>query len=496
MDDFTLAPEPRPDRGRGRALLIALVAVALFVGAVFAYRAMLTDPDDAAARARAEAGADSGKLPSIVVIVTDDQRWDTLDAMPIVQSELADHGVTFRNGFVVNSACCPSRASILTGKYSHSTGVYTNTGSEGGFRSFNDGSTMATWLDVDYESALIGKYLNNYEFAGKNGQVPLGWDHWVAFPKAAYGDFALNIDGKVERFGGHQGSSTSVLADQAVRFIEGTDGPLLLYFAPKAPHWPAEPEPRDADEFSHIAKHRPRSFNEADVSDKPDWVQRKDLLTSAQVKAMDRFRRGQLQTLLPVDRAVGDVVAALDDTGRLGNTMIVFLSDNGMLWGEHRLRGKGNAYEESIRVPFIVRYDAGVADPGSASDELVLNIDIAPTAAALGGVNAPRAEGKSLLPLLLDPDASWREDFLVEHFSPGGPSGNPPVFCAVRSERYKLVDYYWGRDELYDLNSDPYELENRIFDPALAAERNHLQAREKELCNPPPPRKLSYWDQR
>lgn len=488
MDDFALTPEPGPAKRRTwRIAVPILVVITLAAGLIALTRGEGGDHGGAAGM------PDPGSRPSIVVILTDDQRWDTLDAMPIVQRDLAEHGVTFRNGFVVNSACCPSRASILTGQYSHSTGVYTNTGSEGGFRSFNDGSTIATWLEVGYESALIGKYLNNYEFAGKNGAVPLGWDHWVAFPKAAYDNFALNIDGEVVEFKGQPGSSTSVLADQAVRFIEDTDGPLFLYFAPKAPHWPAEPEPQDAKDFANLPKHRPRSFNELDVSDKPDWVRRKALLGPGQERALEEFRRGQLQTLQPVDRAVGDIVSALDQTGRLGNTMIVFLSDNGMLWGEHRLRGKGNAYEESIRVPFIVRYDAGVTEPGSVSDALVLNIDIAPTAADLAGVRAPKAEGMSLLPLLEVPGSSWREDFLVEHFSRGGPNGNPPVFCAVRGQRYKLVDYEWGRDELYDLASDPFELDNRIEDPRLNAERNQLYERRNELCDPEPPRKLDYY---
>lgn len=491
MDDrFELKPDGRDPGRRHPAVVVsaAVAGLALLAVAVLGYRALIDQgpaPD--------VPGLANDARPNIVVIVTDDQRSDTLWAMPIVKRDLIDHGITFNNGFVVNPACCPSRASLLTGQYSHSTGVYTNTGSEGGFRSFNDGSTIATWLDLEYTSVLVGKYLNNYEFAGKKGQVPLGWDHWVAFPKAGYKDFALNIDGEVRRYGDARADySTDVLADEAVRLIRVTDGPLFMYFAPKAPHWPAQVVGQDKEAFEHVAKHRPPSFNEADVSDKPAWVVRTSMLGRGERHKLDEFRTGQLQTLQPVDRAVGRIVDALEETGRLQDTMIVFTSDNGMMWGEHRLRGKGVAYEESIRVPFVVRYDAAVGAPAS-SDAMVLNIDIAPTAAALAGVNAPRAEGRSLLPLLRTSGTDWREDFLVEHFSPGGANGHPPTFCTVRTDRWKLTDYYWGKDELYDLANDRLELNNRIYDPSVADVVGELRQRLAVLCNPRPPKKLDYY---
>ena len=487
-DNFAHSPEPgSPAPHIAFVALVGALVLALLLVAMLGYRSFtkvqpVADPT----------GGNPSK-PSIVVILTDDQRWDTLWAMPTVQQDLVDHGVTFENSFVVNSACCPSRASILTGQYSHSTGVYTNRGSEGGFRSFNDGSTMATWLESDYTSALVGKYLNNYEFAGTHGEIPLGWDHWVAFPKAHYDNFALNIDGTIEQFGSATADySTDVLADQAVKFIQGTDGPLLLYFSPKAPHYPAQPKGADKAAFAHLAKWRPRSYNEADMSDKPQWAQDLLPLTAGQQRHIDRFRLAQMQTLLPVDRAVGRIVDALQQTGRLDNTMIVFMSDNGMLWGEHRMTGKGNAYEESIRVPMVVRYDPLVTQPVT-SDDLVLNIDVAPTAADLAGVHAPGAEGSSLVPLLQDPGAPWRTDFLVEHFSPGGPRGNPPTFCAIRTDRYKYVDYMWGEDELYDLKRDRFEMSNLIYDPSMSHELDQLRQDETQLCDPPPPRKLDYY---
>jgi len=489
MDDhFSHSRGPKASGSRIAFLaMVGALVTALLIVAALGYHALTVVPP-----VRDQPPGNASK-PSIVIILTDDQRWDTLSAMPTVQADLVDHGITFNNAFVVNSACCPSRTSILTGQYSHSTGVYTNRGSEGGFRSFNDGSTMATWLEEDYTTSLIGKYLNNYEFAGTTGEVPLGWDHWVAFPKAHYDNFALNIDGHIQQFGNAtEDYSTDVLASQAVQFIQNTDGPLLLYFSPKAPHYPAQPKGSDKTAFAHLPDWRPPSFNEADMSDKPAWARDKLPLTTTQQNHIDRFRLAQYQTLLPVDRAVGRIVGALQQTGRLGNTLIVFMSDNGMLWGEHRLTGKGNAYEESIRVPMIVRYDPLVTKPRTSND-LALNIDIAPTAADLAGVDSPGVEGRSLVPLMEDPGAPWRSNFLVEHFSPGGPHGNPPTFCAIRTDQYKYVDYMWGEDELYDLQADPYEMNNSIADPALSSVLEHLKQEEQHLCDPPPPRHLAYY---
>ena len=464
----------------------ALLLVILVIVGILGYRLLTLE------LAPRQPTATGDSKPSVVVILTDDQRWDTLWAMPAVKKDLIDHGVNFKNGFVVNSACCPSRASILTGQYSHSTGVYTNTGSEGGYRSFNDASTIPTWLEMDYTSVLIGKYLNNYEFAGLNGRIPLGWDHWVAFPRGHYENYALNIDGEVVEFGtGAENYSTDVLADQAVKFIEGTDGPLFMYFSPKAPHYPADPAPRDRHAFSGLAPWRPPNYNEADVSDKPQWVQATDPLTPAEQHQIDGFRLDQLRTLLAVDRAVSRIVDALQQTGRLSNTLIIYMSDNGMVWGEHRMHGKGVAYEESVRVPLVVRYDPLVKKPRT-SEDLVANIDVAPTAADLAGVDAPGAEGMSLVPLLQNPNAPWRDDFLVEHFSRAR-WGHPPTYCAIRSTDYMYVDYLVGEDELYDVRQDPYELNNRISDPALSDELNRLKQRESVLCNPAPPKKLAWF---
>ena len=181
-----------------------------------------------------------GRRPSIVFILTDDQRWDTLFAMPNVQALLGDHGITFANAFVSNAVCCPSRASILTGNYSHTTGVYRNNSPHGGFKSFNARSTIATWLPRRYQAILLGKYLNGFAPRDARGYVPPGWDRFVALTddgSGQYYDYILGANGRIVREGHRRSDySTTLLAGKAVSFIENTNGPLFLYFAPHAPH--------------------------------------------------------------------------------------------------------------------------------------------------------------------------------------------------------------------------------------------------------------------
>jgi arylsulfatase A-like enzyme len=457
--------------------IIATLVVVLSLGA--AARAQDRSPDTGR--------APSGR-PSVVLILTDDQRWDSLWAMPAVRDLLIAHGVRFKNGYVVNPLCCPSRTSILTGQYSHSTGVYSNGPPLGGFSVFHDASTVATWLDADgYTTALIGKYLNGYTSRKAGTYIPPGWDRWMAFSRmqkggGAYFNYEMNVGGALQEYGNTpQEYSTDVLADDATEFIRSTPGPLFLYFAPSAPHYPAIPAPRHRTAFSDLAPWRPPSYDEADVSDKPGWVQALPPLTADRTAQIDGFRLRQYRSLLAVDDAVRRIVRSLRQTGRLGNTMIVFASDNGYLWGEHRWSAKLVPYEESVRVPIVIRYDPLTAGPRSDA-HLALNIDFAPTFADLAGTSAPGAEGTSLLPLLARSSAAWRTDFLIEHA--GGPV---PAYCGVHARRAVYVKYSTGEEELYRLRLDPYELQNRVTDPGSAGTLAALRARLKVLCQPPTP---------
>ena len=265
-----------------------------------------------------------------------------------------------------------------------------------------------------------------------------------------------------------------------------SEQPLFLYLSLKAPHLPTTPAPKYADAFSDLPPYRPPNYNEADVSDKPAWVQALHPLSHSDQDWIDGNRKNQYRTLLSVDDAVGTVVTALRDTGRLSNTMIVYTSDNGWALGEHRWKNKKDAYEESIRVPLIVRYDPYTPIPRT-DDHLVTNIDFAPTFAEAGGVDAPGVDGASFMPLIEQLPVTWRADFLVEHLVSGP---GPPTFCAVRSESYLYVRYLTtGEEELYDLGADFYELSNVATDPDYSGTLRAMRRRLAVLCDPLPPRR-------
>jgi N-acetylglucosamine-6-sulfatase len=427
--------------------------------------------------------------PNVILIVTDDQRVGTLRYMPDVRDQLARQGISFTDAYVVNPTCCPSRASILTGNYSHTTSVYLNDPRQayGGFPAFDDTITIATMLhDAGYRTGLFGKYLNGY----RSEYVPPGWDRWFAtVGRGGYYDYVASSDGNLIPFGHDPPDyGTDVLRDEVVSFIRSTNPstPLFAYVAPHAPHKPATPAPGDGRLFASLAPFRPQSYDEKDVSDKPTHMQAMRRLDEATAAKIDRFRRAQIRALQAVDRAVADIVAELDASGRLSNTLIVFTSDNGMLWGEHRLDGKGVIYEEAIRVPFLLRYDA-LTDQAREDDRLVLNIDLTPTFAEAAGIPPPPADGQSLLPLLGPPGAEWRDAFLIEHLRAGGHERLAPTFCAVHTSRYVLARYGTGEQELYDLDRDPMEMVNRSGGGRYTAIQAALLDELRSLCDPVPP---------
>jgi N-acetylglucosamine-6-sulfatase len=426
--------------------------------------------------------------PDIVVILTDDQRWDTLWAMPTVQSELVGKGLSFTQSFAVNPLCSPSRASILTGLYSHHTGVYTNSLPNGGFQAFDDSSTVATWLqDAGYRTGLFGKYLNAYMGA----YVPPGWTRWCAITNqdtgGAYYRYDLNVDGTIVHHGNNpEDYSTDVLANEAESFVRGASpsDSLFVYFAPYAPHVPSTPAPQYEGAFSGLPPYSAPNSNEADVSDKPAYIRTLPPLTPAGEAIVQSGREDQYETLLSVDDAIAGLLSALEDTGRLANTMVVFASDNGANWDEHRWQGKQAPYEECIRVPLVVRYDPVITSPRQ-DDHLVLNIDLAPTMAELAGAAAPPTDGVSVIPLVTGMEPVWRSDFAVEHVQ----DDNRPVptFCMVRSGSIAYVAYDTYEEELYDLAADPYQLQNVAGDPARFPLLATLRQRAVELCSPLPP---------
>jgi N-acetylglucosamine-6-sulfatase len=416
--------------------------------------------------------------PNLIFIVTDDMSAGDLPHMPRVTSLLADHGLTFTRAFVSDSVCTPSRASILTGQYGHNHGALDNSPPLGGFKKFRESgkeaATIPVWLQAaGYRTALIGKYLNGYPASDKK-YVPPGWDYWfgVFFPEP-YLDFGANNNGRVERPGAQpEEYQTDVLAARAVDFVSaappGERRPFFLYVAPHAPHQPARPATRHESAFADLRAPRPPSFDEEDVSTKPGWVRAQPRLTPEVVERIDDLYRRRLRTLLAVDELVDRLIQALAARAELGSTYVFFTSDNGFQLGAHRLdHGKGDAYEESIKVPLVVR---GPGVPAGVRDEPVVNIDYAPTLAELAGAAAPAGvDGRSFAPLLhgRTPRGKWRTDFLVEHWT--ADEGGIPPYSALRSRAYLYVEYPEGEKELYDLLRDPFEMHNAsaTADPSL-----------------------------
>jgi N-acetylglucosamine-6-sulfatase len=424
--------------------------------------------------------------PNILLILTDDQRFDELDHMATVQSELIDRGVEFAGGMVSNPLCCPSRATILTGTYSHTNRIYSNrASSKGGFHYFNDGVTIATTLrDAGYHTGLIGKYLNEYDVADAS-YVPPGWDRWFGVTTLRYYGFSASDQGVPVTYDDDT-YMTDVLGQQAVDFVQSApeETPLFLYWAPYAPHPGAQPAEKYEGTLAGLAPLRPDSYNEKDVSDKPAYVQSVRRWTPATEARWDLFREHQEETLLSVDDWVAQILQALANTGRLDNTLIVFMSDNGFLLGEHRLVKKMVPYDESIRVPFVVRWDAAGWTPGTQDQHLVANVDLATTFATAAGTTMPGSEGLDLLGLLADPTEAWRQALVLEH---AGQTKQVPAYCGLREPHMAYYQYSTGEEELYDLASDPYELDNRAGDASYEEALVTARKLDHRLCHPRPP---------
>ena len=444
--------------------------------------------------------------PNIVLILTDDMTLKDLAYMPITSKLLAAEGASFSQFLVTMSLCCPSRVAILRGQYPHNSGIIGNTPPDGGFEKAYElgleGSTLAVWLQqVGYRTALIGKYLNGYPASdGVRNYIPPGWTEWytpagdMRYNDSAYTGFGylLNKNGDLVRYGDKpEDYATDVFANLAVDFIKRAgqaDKPFFAYITPYAPHSPSVPAPRHANLFPDIQLPDTPSINEEDVSDKSRFFSRNPLLTEQQLADMRTQYRNRIQSLQAVDEMVGNIHAVLVETGQIDNTYIFFASDNGFHLGEHRLLdGKNSAFEEDILVPLLVR-GPGIK-PGITIDKITANIDLAPTIAELAGVTPPDfVDGRSLVPLLTKSIVfNWRQGISISKgagsfqtlYNPvaalagsstfiseqeprdsvydGKPGGQ---FTGLRTEKYTYVEFLNGDIELYDLQNDPYELNN------------------------------------
>lgn len=414
-------------------------------------------------------GPDGDQRPNILVIVTDDQGVGMMDAMPLTQAWIPDQGITFSQGYVTTPVCCPSRASILTGMYASHHEV----------RLLKDPLERPTMVDdlheAGYQTGLVGKYLNSWD--GTNRPE---FDHWLSFSGgwAHFNDpFLWMDDEKIQ----YEGYITHAFQDSAMAFLQEAttvERPFFLMFTPNAPHAPADPAPEDKGRFSDVLLPPSPAINELDVTDKPAWLQDRPRLSAHKLAEQESFLRRQLASLASVDRAIDEMMRLLDARQALDDTVVIFTSDNGILHGQHRLTNKEWVYEPSIKVPFFVR-GPGIAGPQTI-EGVVANIDIAPTVYDLAGLDAPaEVDGRSLVPLLSTTDASqvpWRQDLLLEAWP-----RYSPAWKAVHDGRYVYVETQGDRSELYDLVTDPFQLNNRVDDPALSGVQARLDARLDEL---------------
>ena len=456
--------------GTSKTTLIGLIAGLLALGSGLA------------APGLASGAPGKPERPNIVLILTDDQPFESLAHMPYVSGR--GDWIRFENAFLNTPLCCPTRATLLNGRYSHVNGVETNFDG----RKFRDRSTIATWLrKAGYRTGFFGKYLNGYPWGRRGGRyVPPGWNRWLAFnglPR--YYDYQLNKRGDrggladtVQRGSDERAYSTDFLARKATRFIGRAAkrrAPFFAFLSFFAPHGPQVPAPRHAAAFQGTPVPEPANFNEQDRSDKPQWVQELPLRDPS---AMAEGRRAQYRMLLSVDEAVEGVFDRLRERGELRNTVVMFLSDNGFLWGEHRDTGKACAYEECIRTPLLIR---GPGLKGRSEEALVSSIDVAPTLARLAGVRPPgKVDGRGLGQLLRGQRDRVHRTLLLRGKAPPPPFdvNQPPSFWGVRTDRFKYVETEaTGELELYDLRNDPFELESVVDKPAYAETVIDLDAR-------------------
>jgi N-acetylglucosamine-6-sulfatase len=489
---------PRP---LGAALPLVLVALA--------GRALAQDVSSAAAVPRA---------PSFLVVLVDDQAKNsfTRSYMPITFRQIVDHGTTFTNGLAAPPLCCPDRAGIITGQYPHNHGVFAN---RPGYPDLRDpDNTLPVWLRrAGYRTGLVGRFLNRYR-----GLEPApGFNRWFGYKGAgAYYDYDVSDQGVLRHYG-HERSdySTDVLTRAATRFLDrsaASPKPFFLWLTYNAPHPARQPDPGPCAESDPTAPgkaafraerdiplHRSPSFNERRISDKPRKIRRLDRLHASDIRTIERRWHCTLAAMREVDSGVGRLMNSLRQNRELAHTIVIYLSDNGFFFGEHRIPfGKGFVYEPALEVPYVVRMPNAYTSstPPARNHMAVTNQDIAPTLLDYAGRFHPgvrpcagpggcrRMDGRSLAPLL-GGGGTWPADrgVLVEldsRVTSQRTKVNPECNCAyvaIRTQRYLLSELSTGERELYDLVRDPYQLKNVIKSPGYAVIREILDGRLDRL---------------
>lgn len=445
--------------------------------------------------------------PNILVVLTDDHRWDAMGFLghPFLKTpnldRIAEEGIHFSNAFVTTSLCSPSRASILTGLYAHNHGVVDN------YNPLRDGLVFfPEYLQkAGYETAFIGKW----HMGGEVDDPRPGFDHWLSFKgQGVYFDdpekgevkgrfvpqafnSGYNIDGERKA---QEGYITDELTAYSLDWLRDRSGekPWMLYVSHKAVHADFIPANRHAFAYEDEPWQQPKSWFEMpdQFRDVPMWVQNqrnsRHGVQFAYYTNLDlaTYYRRYCETLLAVDETTGDLLAEVKKRGELENTLVLYLGDNGFLFGEHGLIDKRCAYEDSIRIPMLMRAPMFSTEGGRTIDEVVANIDIAPTMLEVAGVAIPdHMDGRSFLPLIKgEENVEWRDYLLYEYYWERN-YPQTPTMHALRGDRFKYVRYHgvWDTDELFDLDNDPEEANNLINDPNYADKVTELNTRLFEI---------------
>ena len=442
---------------------------------------------------------------NIIFILSDDHRYDFMGftgAVPGLETpgmdRMAKEGAHIKNAFVTTSLCSPSRASILTGQYAHTHTVVDNSAPMPDNLMF-----FPQYLQQKgYKTAFMGKW-----HMGNNGDEPQkGFDEWVSFAdQGKYFGNLLNINGKREQMPADN-YITDELTDRAVKWMGSVkEKPFCLYLSHKGVHAEFMPAPRHAGKYKELPVMSPQSMyltvtdsskqygivtppkTAVNYKDIPRWVRNQryswhgvDYMYHGQIP-FDEFYHLYLETLLSVDESIQQVIQWVEENGLKENTMIVYMGDNGFLFGEHGLIDKRNAYEESMKVPMLV-WAPGMVKAGSVIPQMILNIDLAPTFLDIAGLKKPsQMQGQSFLPLLKGENIKWRDKVFYEYYWEQAFPQTPTTF-AVRTDKYKYIAYngIWDINELYDLENDPYEMNNLIRNKDL--EKIGLKLRD-ELYN-------------
>ena len=415
-----------------------------------------------------------GKKPrNVVFILSDDHRYDFMGFMNKVKflktpnmDRMAKEGAHIENAFVTTSLCSPSRASILTGQFSHRHGVVDNNS-----RVPKGTTFFPKYLQkIGYETAFMGKW-----HMGQASDEPRnGFDRWISFRgQGKYYDGMWNIDGeKVQT----KGYVTDLLTDYAIDWMkQKRDKPFFLYLSHKAVHAMFEPAKRHLGKYEKEPLEYPESManTEENYKGKPAWVKEQrnswhgvDYMYHGQMD-FDEFYRRYCETLLGVDESIGRVIDCLEEMGIADSTLVMYMGDNGFCFGEHGLIDKRHMYKESFRVPFLVRCP-DLVKPATKIKQMVQNIDVAPTIMEAAGLKKPdNMDGMSFMPLLKGKEVKWRDAVFYEYYWERNFPHTPTVH-GVRTDRYKYIHYHgiWDLDELYDMQNDPDEMNNLINDPA------------------------------